>query len=165
MRLIATKCPPGEKADRLRYIRNDGSFCESAMPRQGALPHDLIHYVVESNLGLTNGFLGLVARGADAAFVMELTHDRRGRDVEHQAVQAEAIVEALQTQLWSGSFDLEAFMYGVATATAARSVPSLSIEMLPLESLLFDEAMRLGERWSRVPSHGSLELEFGVGAD
>jgi hypothetical protein len=34
--------------------------------------------------------------------------------VELEAAQAEAVVEALQTRLWSGAFDLDAFLYGVA---------------------------------------------------
>ena len=37
------------------------------------LPHDPIHYLVESALKLTNGFLSLVARGGNAVFVMEQT--------------------------------------------------------------------------------------------
>ena len=32
-------------------MRRDGSTTGCAMPRQGILPHDLVHYVVESTLG------------------------------------------------------------------------------------------------------------------
>jgi hypothetical protein len=129
MKLIATKRPPSEKLDRLQYLRDDGSSCECAMPRQGVLPHDLIHFVVESALALRNGFLSLVARGGNAVFVMECTHDRNNREVEIQAVQAEAIVEALQTQLWAGDFDREAFVYGAQMAAQSRGVPAPELRM------------------------------------
>jgi hypothetical protein len=39
-----------------RLGRND-SETTTAMPRQGILPHDLVHYVVESGLGWRHGFL------------------------------------------------------------------------------------------------------------
>lgn len=56
MLLIATKRPPSEKSDLLRFIRQDSSVSEIEMPRQGVLPHDLVHFVVESGLKLSDGF-------------------------------------------------------------------------------------------------------------
>ena len=158
MRLIAHKRPPGEKQDRLEYVRKDGSRCATDMPRQGILPHDLIHFVVEQGLGLRGGFLSLVAAGGDARFVMELAHDANNRDRAAQAVQAEALVEALQTQLWAGAFDRAAFDYGVETAAAARGVPPplLDRDAEPL----FERARELAQQWAVVPSHGELVLEF-----
>ena len=52
MKLIAEKKGPRDKADLLRFVRRDGSTSQCALPRQGTLPHDLIHYVVESRLPL-----------------------------------------------------------------------------------------------------------------
>lgn len=160
MKLIATKRPPSEKLDRLQYLRDDGSSCECAMPRQGVLPHDLIHFVVESALALRNGFLSLVARGGNAVFVMECTHDRNNREVEIQAVQAEAIVEALQTQLWAGEFDREAFVYGAQMAAQSRGVPAPEFADVDVEHLLYAAAVALNQRWTAVPVHASLELIF-----
>ena len=42
MKLIAEKLGKTDKLDRLRYERDNGSSTETAMPRQGILPHDLI---------------------------------------------------------------------------------------------------------------------------
>ena len=158
MKLIAHKRPASERQDRLEYVRGDGSRCATDMPRQGILPHDLIHYVIEQGLGLRGGFLSLVAAGGDASFVMELAHDANNRDRAGQAVQAEALVEALQTQLWAGAFDRAAFDYGVETAAAARGVdaPALDRDVEPL----YDRARELAGQWAGVPSHGTLELEF-----
>jgi hypothetical protein len=160
MKLVATRRAPDDKADRLRYLRADGTSCESTLPRQGILPHDLIHWVVETRLGLDHGFLGLVARGADATFAMGRTHDPRNRDIEREAVQAEALVEALQTQLWNGHFDRDAFLCGVEMAVHARGFEPPDLGDRPLEHLLYIAALDLHHRWSQLPVHGSIELPF-----
>jgi hypothetical protein len=160
MKLVATKGLPHDKTDRLQYLRDDGSSCENAMPRQGILPHDLVHFVVESGLGLGNGFLSLVARGANAAYVMEQAHERRNEEIERQAIQAEALVEALQTQLWNGGFDREAFLFGVATASRYRGVEPPPLEGLDLEAVLYTAAAELHRKWSQLPARASMALEF-----
>ena len=52
MRLIATKLGPTDKSDSLTFLRSDGSSARIPLPRQGILPHDLVHFVVESALPL-----------------------------------------------------------------------------------------------------------------
>ncbi len=160
MHLVATKRPPSEKSDLLRFIRQDHSVCEIEMPRQGVLPHDLVHFVVETGLKLSDGFLSMVAQGADAQFVMELTHDTQRRDVERGAMQAEAIVEALQTQLWSGNFDHDAFAYGLQTATGARNIEAPAAPAESLGRALFQQAVGLNAIWSQIKPYEKLELRF-----
>ena len=43
------------------------------------IPHDLVHYVVEAELGLTSGVYGRAARGA-GTFITTAEHDVRPRD-------------------------------------------------------------------------------------
>lgn len=160
MKLTAQKLGKSDKLDRLTYQRADGSTTETMMPRQGTLPHDLIHYVVESGLKLSNGFTGLVARGANATFAMETTHDPVGKDVETEAIQVEAIVEALQTQLWSGQFDDADFLEGVRTACMARERPTFAFADPHAGQCLFDAVLALNAEWQAIPSHGSLTLQF-----
>jgi hypothetical protein len=160
MKLIAEKLGKTDKYDRLRFIRSDGSQSEISMPRQGTLPHDLVHYVVESALPLKHGFLSLVAAGGDARFVMQTAHDSTNVAVETQAVQAEAIVEALQAQLWSGAFNREAFLDGVASASAVRGKPAFDFTSMDPQLGLYDSALALLERWGRVPFYQSMELTF-----
>lgn len=160
MKLVAEKLGKTDKLDRLRYLRNDGSSAEAVMPRQGILPHDLVHYVVETGLGLKNGFTGMVARGAAVAFTMELTHNPIGKDVQAEAIQVEAIVEALQTQLWSGQYSEEDFIEGVRTACLMHEAP-MFVFAAPLAGQgLFDAALALDAQWKAVPFHGSLTLDF-----
>jgi hypothetical protein len=160
MKLIATKAAANAKFDRLRFERSDGSHSEIEMPRQGILPHDLIHFVVEQGLGMRQGFLSLVANGAAASFAMEVLHGPEAKERQRQAVQAEALVEALQTQLWSGTFDAALFHYGLQTACVSRSIDVL-VDVSDAAALaLFDEALRLNEVWRAVAPFETLTLDF-----
>lgn len=157
MQLIAEKRGKNDKLDHLRYVRGDGSETACPMPRQGILPHDLVHYVVESRLVALKGFTSLVAAGAAAAFAMEQTHDPAGKQVQTEAIQIEAIVEALQTQLWSGQFDEADFTEGVRTACEARATPPCAVDC---GDALYNDALALHARWMTQPFHTSLTLDF-----
>jgi hypothetical protein len=159
MKLIAERLGRTDKLDRLRCIRRDGSVTTTAMPRQGILPHDLLHYVAESGLGWRHGFLGMIAAGADIGWTMEQTHDPANVAVADQAIHAEAVVESLQAQLWSGVFDDALFLDGVRSACEARgrSVPALDAGS---GAALFEQALALNARWQQVPFHGALALEM-----
>ncbi|MBF6025043.1 hypothetical protein IU514_13510 [Lysobacter niastensis] len=162
MKLIAEKLGKSDKLDRLRFVRADGSETRCPMPRQGTLPHDLVHYVVESALPLKHGFLGLVAAGSEASFIMQAVHDPANPALETEAVQAEAIVEALQTQLWGGTFDRASFLEAVQLATISRDKPVFEFVGLDPEAL-YSRALCLMEQWSQVPFHQSMELAFVAG--
>ena len=159
MKLIAERQGRNDKLDRLRCIRRDGSETATAMPRQGILPHDLVHYVVESGLGWRHGFLGMIAAGFDIGWTMEQTHDPANQAIADQAIHAEAVVESLQAQLWSGAFDEALFLDGVRSACEARgrSVPALAPGA---GTRLFEQAQALNGRWQQVPFHGTLALEM-----
>ena len=159
MKLFATRGARTDKADTLRCLRRDGSATSCAMPRQGILPHDLIHYVVESTLGWRHAFFGMIAAGADIGPAMEQAHDPGDASLADQAIHAEAVVESLQAQLWTGVFDDAMFDEGVRTACSARG---RSLPALPEGAgrMLFDAVLALDERWRQVPWHGTLELDM-----
>ncbi|MBI3229903.1 MAG: hypothetical protein HYZ45_06910 [Burkholderiales bacterium] len=162
MILEVYKRAKSEKYDTLRFVRADGSDCECVMPRQGMLPHDLVHFVVESNLPGCRGFLSLVAAGAQANFVMEELHElARAERAEQmqQAVQVEAVVEALQTQLWGGQFDLASFLYGCEMACVARAIAPLDFAGFAPQRL-YDAALQLAQQWQQLPFCHHLVLEF-----
>src|SRR5471032_1589697 len=160
MKLIAEKRSKTDKYDVLRFVRNNGSCTDSIMPRQGILSHDLLHYVVESALPLKHGFLSLLARGADAELTVAAVHDPANPAVETEAVQAEAIVEGLQAQLWSGVFDLSAFLAGAASACTARDKQPFDFGSCDVKAVLYDRALELNEQWSQAPYYSTLSLEF-----
>ena len=159
MKLTATKSAKSDKLDQLRCERSDGTHTAVAMPRQGILPHDLIHFVVESTLGYRHGFLGEVANGADIAFAMQMSHDLAHAAPSPQLTHAEAIVESVQAQLWSGAFDQAMFDEGIAGACAVRDCAPPSLHEGAGQQL-YDAVLALGKRWQAVPFHASLTLEM-----
>lgn len=160
MKLIATKQGKTEKYDLLRCVRADGSESSTRMPRQGVLPHDLLHYVVESALGYEHGFLGIIARGAEFNYTIAQVHDLNNPALADQATHAEALVESLQAQLWSGSFDPVQFRDGLEGACAVRGRSAPSLDGLDLQEILYQCAIDLGQRWHDLLPHGALELEM-----
>lgn len=160
MKLIATKHGKSDKYDSLRCVRSDGSQASVQMPRQGILPHDLIHFVVEDTLAYTRGFLGMVAAGSDIGFAMAQGHDIANARLVDQAVHAEAIVESLQAQLWSGAFDPGQFVEGVRGACETRGRPAPELAGVVAEEQLYGAARALAAQWQDVPPHGTLELEM-----
>ena len=94
---------------------------------------------------------------------MQAVHDPANPTVELEAVQAEAVVEVLQTQLWGGFFDLDAFMDGASSASAARGKAAFDFTGIDPQTVLYDRALTLLERWSQVPYHQSMELGFAAG--
>jgi hypothetical protein len=101
----------------------------------------------------------MIAAGADIGWTMEQTHDPANQAVADQAIHAEAVVESLQAQLWSGAYDEALFIDGVRSACEARGrgVPALPPGV---GSTLFEQAQALNARWQQVPFHGALELEM-----
>jgi hypothetical protein len=75
----------GEGHDRIYVDRDDGSERGWRWPAGGP-PHDLMHYAVETELGLEGGFWGLTAAGAD----LETLSDKQAAGLN----EAEAIVNA-----------------------------------------------------------------------
>jgi hypothetical protein len=159
MKLTATKSARSDKLDHLLCERTDGTRTAVAMPRQGILPHDLIHFVVESTLGYRHGFLGEVANGADIAFAMQMSHDVTHTAPSPQLAHAEAIVESLQAQLWSGAFDQDMFQEGINGACLVRNcAPPILHEHAGQQ--LYDAVLALGQRWQALPFHASMTLEM-----
>jgi hypothetical protein len=159
MKLIARKLEHGGKYDRLRVVRDDGSETGCEMPRQGVLPHDLVHAVVESHLNLREGFLGLVAKGADIAFAEKNFRDYIDPIRHFEVAQAESVVEGLQTQLWNDAFDFTAFIAGVEGACAMRGVAVPAITEADGRAM-FDTAVHLNGQWRQVPAKAEFTLAF-----
>ena len=70
----------GER-DRIYVVRSDGSEVNWAFPAYGeALPHDLIHLVVEAAFAVGQGFWGRVDAGVDPGAILAEANRRGGRD-------------------------------------------------------------------------------------
>ena len=159
MKLTATKAGKSDKLDNLLCTRTDGTSTSVKMPRQGILSHDLIHYVVENTLGYRNGFLGEVAKGAAIDFAMQMSHDLTQTAPSPELTHAEAIVESLQAQLWSGAFDAAMFDEGVRSACAVRDCAPPVLDSGTGQQI-YDAVMTLGQRWQQLAYHGSITLKM-----
>jgi hypothetical protein len=160
MQLMARKLGKADKHDLLRCTRADGSTTQVTMPRQGVLPHDLVHFVVESALPFRHGFLSQVADGASIAFDAGVSYVQGPERHVVESGQVESIVEALQSQLWAGAFDAPSFLDGVRLACESRGLPAPALPAMDLEAALFERAMRLNEAWMQLAPEQSLTLAF-----
>lgn len=114
------------KTDKVEFISSDRVLTKIENPKQGILPHDLIHAIVESHLGVRR-FTDLIFAGQKAEFAMS---------ADGEAWLSESMVEAIQGMLWSGKMDLDQFNAWVKTICDQRQVSSFeatSEQFLDLE--------------------------------
>ncbi|MFZ4383016.1 MAG: hypothetical protein ACOYO0_13740, partial [Sandarakinorhabdus sp.] len=63
--MILTFTKGSGKYDRLDIVASDGARPPIACPKQGIIPHDMVHWAVESEIAAA-GFLRLIAQGGDS---------------------------------------------------------------------------------------------------
>ena len=120
--------------------------------------HDLIHYAVESELGFTHAFYGLIASGWDIADTTGKGH--RGA-LPNEAIEVEYIVGALGAERSGGvAATAEDFNQLAASFASTRgmSLPrQLADHDLAKVRARFEE---LAMRWQALPRGATLELVF-----
>lgn len=82
--------------DLVHVVRTDGTETEWDFPSYGdALPHDLVHFVVEQGIGLTDGFWGLVDDGAEVVIVGDqAVLSRNGEPLREPVVDFSGLIKA-----------------------------------------------------------------------
>ncbi len=148
MRLTFTK--RDAKYDDLTIERNARPTSLIRCPKQGIIPHDMVHFAVESTLA-HRGFLSLVEDADEPGFNL------RGGETE-EAI--ERLVECFQAEMWGGRVPAEELLatYSLACEAKAHNAVAVSIEDVEAVRERLDE---LTARWSEVPLNGSLVLELG----
>ena len=147
MRLTFTK--RGGKYDDLS-IERAGQAAEALQcPKQGIIPHDMVHYAVESVLS-HRGFLGLVADGQAAAFTTI------GGDSE-EAV--ERLVEVFQAEMWGGRVPASDLLGTYEHACGARGHAAMPVSSADVDAIR-DRLDQLTAEWSEVPVNASLTVEM-----
>jgi hypothetical protein len=148
----------------LVLVREDGSSTAGAIgPPNGYGPvHDLAHYVVERTLGLSEGFLGLVASGWEIA------------DFERKGVAKQLPAEAVLAEVAAGEISRQAMMWQWSSAedyawavraTVRQSRPGYALPEIT-ESLFEGmrvELVELRQRWNELAPGDTLELSFASG--
>jgi len=148
MRLIFTKGPA--RMDRMEMIHADGRAEALDCPKQRIIPHDMVHYAVETVLD-ARGFIGRVAAGEAAVLTMAGNAESDG---------VERLVEAIQGDGWSGGTapaDEVIDLYRVTCE--ARACPMLPVDAAAIDAIRARIAALTAE-WEQVPVGGTLALEF-----
>lgn len=147
MRLTFTK--RGGKHDDLVIDRAERPPEKIACPKQGIIPHDMVHYAVENALA-HRGFLGLVAGGAAAAF------ETTGGESE-EAI--ERLVETFQAELWGGRVPSADLIATYEHACCARGHPAVPVSPADVDAIRA-RLEQLTEKWAALPVNESLTLEM-----
>jgi hypothetical protein len=139
------------KFDRLDIVAADGPRPPIDCPKQGIIPHDMVHWAVESIVEAA-GFLHLIADGGDGGFRTGI-EDRTAQSVER-------LVEMFQGEGWSQTVlpDDEFIALYAVTCEDRGDTP------LPITATLLS-AIRariagVTAQWAAVPVGGQLVLEL-----
>ena len=138
------------KLDRMEIERADGSRESIDCPKQRIIPHDMVHFGVESVLR-KRGFMTRVKDGEAASY-------RMGAEPEADAV--ERLVEIMQGDAWSGGTTYAHAMLDLYRVTCdARACPCLPVTVDDIETLR-RTLVALDVQWQAVPVGGTLRLEM-----
>ncbi|MFW7269302.1 hypothetical protein ACMAUO_15220 [Gluconacetobacter sp. Hr-1-5] len=137
------------KHDELTIVRSGGATETIACPKQGIIPHDMMHYAVESVLA-HRGFLSLAKEGQAAIFTTS------GGDIE-EAV--ERLVETFQAEMWGGRVPVADFLATYEHACTARGhgIAAISSHDVAAIRKRIDE---LTLQWAAIPQNGALTVRF-----
>jgi hypothetical protein len=170
MRITITK---GEREDSIEAVRADGSSVRTSFPHKGPIPHDAVHFYVESSLGIADAFWGMVAAGRHpeevAAIAKEGGHASAKRAVVPEAsilrlVQAERAVECFEADLWSGGASSPQTIRETIEAGCAHSlVPPIDLSDQAIASIRFYLA-DLMQHWRSAPLGERVVLDWASAA-
>jgi hypothetical protein len=147
----------GRDVDVLTCIRPDGSTTWNRLgPHSLPIAHDLIHYAVETTLGVRNAFFGLVASGWD---ITTFTERGAARRLPPEAVQVEFLVGQLQMELLGPQSDEAGFLATLAQSCANAGTTSIAIDPAQLRQIRA-RVRELLDRWRTLAVGQSLEFEF-----
>jgi hypothetical protein len=137
------------KYDDLVIERSDGARETVQNPKQGIIPHDMVHYAIESVLA-RRGFLSLVAGGEALAFATA------GGEAEESV---ERLVEAFQAEMWGGRVPEAELRHAYELGCEARGHPALPVTDEDIAGIR-ERLDELTAAWAEVPVDGSMTLDF-----
>ena len=147
MKLTFTK--RAGKYDDLVIARADGGSEALQCPKQRIIPHDMVHYAVESVLA-RRGFLGMVAEGHRLAFETE-------GGISEESI--ERLVEAFQAEMWGGRVPSSELRDAYALGCEARGHAALPVSDEDIAAIRA-QLDTLTAAWDQIPLNGSLALDL-----
>jgi len=148
MDLIFTK--RAGKYDDLAITRADGTTEHIRCPKQRIIPHDMVHFAVETVM-TQKGFLTKVAAGESP--VGKMVSDATAESIER-------LVEAMQGEAWSGEAATAEVLslYAIACESWGHAASPVSAGQI---DLIRAEMAALGERWDATPVNETMVLRLG----
>ncbi len=154
-----------DKTDHLEFVLDGRPFVKIASPKQGIIPHDMVHFAIECSFPF-EGFIQLVFRGHEPGKLMEVMHGfvpklppKPPNEYSTNSWLTESLVEAMQALLWSKEATFEGFEYAYSKACEARN-----ISPEPILELDFDRCRKLTSeltiQWMALRAQETLELSF-----
>lgn len=147
MHLIFSRKGAG-KTDQLE-VRRDGVVTERIdCPKQGIVPHDMVHYAVEHVLH-RRGFIGRVLEGEAASFQMVADSESDG---------VERLVEVFQADGWAGWNTPPQDLLDLYQVTCqARQCAPLTVGLEDLE-MVRQKLLQLTQQWQAIAVGEALVL-------
>ena len=136
------------KTDQLE-VRRDGVVTERIdCPKQGIVPHDMVHYAVENVLH-RRGFIGRVLEGEAASFQMAADSESDG---------VERLVEVFQADGWAGWNTPPQDLLDLYQVTCqARQCAPLTVGLDDLE-MVRQKLLQLTQQWQAIAVGEALVL-------
>jgi hypothetical protein len=142
---------------RFEIVRDDGVSEARELETRSALLHDLTHYAVEVEAGLTSAFYGLLARG--------ITYDALATtpETDQQTRQAEAVVARVQGILKGDELaktNPEQLAKSIVAGFRSLGEEPPGWVTVDFIARVHERLRRLHGQWRATPFHQTLELEF-----
>ena len=166
MRIEFRKAKKGK--DVLYCERDDGSstwaeLLEGSGNPHVVVPHDLVHYVVETVLGLDDTFFGFIERGLDLQTSL-CPDEKRAMRSSPNVLRAEAAVAALHADFNDGPFDDELRANKLREACAGWRVAPFDIGRADWDSMRA-KLGELGAAWVALARGQRLVLVFSTASE
>jgi hypothetical protein len=154
-----TKRPDGRH--RLTVVRDDGGVSQSQMvPGLGAeaIPHDLLHALVEQTLGFERGVYGIVNTGLDLAELLDPAQKRMNKGAL-ELMLSEVITTLLQGEAAYVGVGESEFRDRLRTQCEEHGIapPAISDDELRRLRSLRDDYQR---RWRQLEAGETIEVEL-----
>jgi hypothetical protein len=147
--------------DSLACVRDDGTSTWRRIQR-GLAFHDLAHFAVETELGIPDGFFGLVAGGW--SFEALVAAEERSH-IPPGAMWVELLVNQFLTEAACGeAYDDDAFRDGIRRAAEKIHVAPPRVLDSAEIARIRGRIVALVARWKALETGDTLELEFAAAA-
>ena len=149
------------KTDDLEFWIGNEKLVKIQNPKQGILPHDMVHFAIETYFPF-EGFIQLVFAGHEPGKVMDVLHGfapKLSLSYSQTSWVTESLVETMQAALWSRVSSFQDFEYAYLKACEARHIPPPPIQESDFQKC-FDYIALLSSKWSELKVGETLELAF-----